>query len=299
MGRTSVKVLRKSYSSRAGMLRWSALNLVTCHLSPMRLATWALLLHLAMAEEKKKKKFMANYSGIFKMALFWWTIVVFVVMGVYILDTLLTRWFGPARVDWAVEHTFPKAVAGRESYWAQLADPSKWSATHPVMQGADISMVELEPEENRQALSEEDMQKRAGEYQPEPRLTSTAVALQAMKPGLGLLLRHKKDASDRAGSFFCIRECTKVETEGDVWRLITHTVDVGGGYPFHEGSEVTELQMWPPTADGLVACKMTSCATVSSRFFRWWTGLLSASRSSGEAVFEAIEREVKTVGKKD
>merc|ERR1719362_1349157 len=114
-------------------------------------------------------------------------------------------------------------------------------------------MVELEPQENRSALTE----------------------------------------------VFCTRECTKVETEGDVWRLITHTVDVGGGYPFNAGTEVTELQMWPPAEDGGVACKMTSCASVSSRFFRWWTGLLPASRSSGVAVFEAIEQQVRTASKRD
>jgi len=272
--------------------------LVTRYLRPSRLAALALLVHVAMAE-KPKRKFMANYPGIFKFFLFWWTIVVFVVMGVYIFDTLLTRWFGPARVDWVVEHRFPKADPGREGYWDQLANPSKWSATHPVLQGADISMVELEPQENRQALSEEEERLRAGEVQPEPRLKSTAVDLQAMKPGLGLLLRHKKEGYSPAGSFFCIRECTTLETGGDVWRLITQTVDVGGGYPFHEGSEVTELQMWPPTEDGTIACKMTSCATVSSRFFRWWTGLLSASISSGVAFCEAIEQEVKTTTKKD
>jgi len=274
------------------------MNLVSCHLRPLQIATLALLLHVAAAE-KPKRKFMANYPGIFKFVLFWWTIFVFIVMGVYILDRLWTRWFGPAKVDWVVEHTFPKANAGREGYWDQLADPSKWSASHPVLQGADISMVELQPEENRHALSEEEERLRACEVQPEPRLKSTAVDLQAMKPGLGLLLRHKKGESPRAGSFFCIRECTKLETDGDVWRLIMHTVDVGGGYPFNEGTELTELQMWPPTEDGCVACKMTSCATVSSRIFRWWTDLLSASRSGGEEVLEAIEQEVRTATKKD
>jgi len=99
-----------------------------------------LLPALAIGTGKKNKMFAA-YPTIFKFFMFWWCLFVGCVMVVYVLDHLLGKYRGPARVDYTVEHTF-RSVADREVYWAQLVDPSQWKPSHPVLESADIRMVE-------------------------------------------------------------------------------------------------------------------------------------------------------------
>merc|ERR1719203_940412 len=79
---------------------------------------------------------------LFKFLLFWWCVCVFAIMGVYILDNLMTRKFGSAKVNWSIDYTFKGGSTSRQQFWAQLVDPSAWSMKHPMLQTADIRMVD-------------------------------------------------------------------------------------------------------------------------------------------------------------
>lgn len=253
----------------------------------------------------KKSKFLAAYPIVFKFLLFWWCVFVFIVMGVYIIDHLMFRKFGPAKVVWCVEHRFKGGPSGgREAYWAQLADPTTWTMSHPVLQSADIRMVQCssadkaQPDAQPEAQPEAQPQPGADGAPPETQLRP--VPLAPLGAGLGLILRHKEGSGPRSGSFFCTRACEQLEAPAEgPWSMVMRTVEVGAGYPFQAGTEATEVTMHPPAEDGSVRCTMSGSAEVNSRIFRWWNSLEPASRLGAVAMFEAIEAEMLAAKKKD
>lgn len=264
----------------------------------------------AMAKKSKGIEILKHYPAMFKFCMFWWCIFVFIVMGGYIIDTLLFRWFGPARVNWKLEHVF-RGAADREAYWAQLVDPSQWSKTHPVLQSADLRMVNcaklLKEVASSAAAEERTDTDKADDDDPyvdkppkvmEASSSLESVALGPMRPGLGLVLRHKSGGGDLGGAFYCTRACSRLEKPPDgVWRFGMDTVEAGAGYPFSAGSQRDELEMWPPGEDGSVRCSMSGSAEVGSRFFRWWSGLEGSSRSGALAMLEAIGAEIQAAKK--
>lgn len=250
----------------------------------------------------KKSQFLAAYPMIFKFCLFWWCVFVFAVMGIYILDHLLFRFYGPAKVVWKVDHVF-KGSADREAFWRQFVDPSQWSPKHPVLQSADIRMVECSAaEEQKEAQDDAKDDADADKVDPDEGLTRKLrpVGFGPMKPGLGMILRHKADAGARAGSFFCSRECILLEAPDDgPWRMVMRTLEAGPGYPFLANTEQTEVQMLPADKDGSVHCSMRGTAHLTSRFFRWWTKLQSQSVQGALAMLQAVEAEVSAPKKSD
>lgn len=260
----------------------------------------------AAAAEKKKSKFLAGYPGLMKFLMFWWTILVFIVMGIFIVDHVITQRWGPARADWSVEHVF-RSSSERQAYWAQLVDPTAWSPNHPVLQSADVRLVKIEaappadddqPQEEAKATGSAAAEPQAEAAAPKTRVSP--LPLGPLKPGLGLILRHKANSGPREGTFFCTRLCAELETPEDgAWRCVTRTVEAGEGYPLLPGTEETELELWPAAEDGSIRCRMTSRAAVSSRWFRWWTKLLESSQASAKLMLEAIEQEVESGKKKD
>ncbi|CAE7523446.1 unnamed protein product [Symbiodinium natans] len=233
---------------------------------------------------------------VFKFCLFWWCVFVFAVMAVYIADHLLYRKFGPAKVVWKADHSFKGA--SREEFWAQFTDPSRWSPEHPVLQTADVSMVLCEQSGSQEKSSPEaeaeDVAEDVAEEVPfaNPKRKLEAVQLGPLKPGLGMVLRHKAE-SESSGSFFCTRECKQLEepVEGP-FRLVMQTLEAGLGYPFLDDSEISEVEIFPPSEDGTIRCKMTGVAEVTSRIFRWWSGLQKDSQEAAAAFMQSIQNEV-------
>mmetsp|Transcript_43699 Transcript_43699/g.95340 ORF Transcript_43699/g.95340 Transcript_43699/m.95340 type:complete len:324 (-) Transcript_43699:54-1025(-) len=277
---------------------------------------------LAYGEKGKKSKFLAAYPMIFKFCLFWWCVFVFGVMGVYITDHLLFRKFGPAKVKWAIEHTFTGSAA-RAAYWAQVVDPRQWAESHPVLASASIRMVKIvhppaegskEAEEVKEAKVKEakeakeakikaaktekekkEIEEEDDEEIEKPRMSVTPIPHGLLESGLGLMLRHK-DEGVRKGTLFCTRECKEIATPDEgPWTLVMRTVDVGAGYPFLPDTEESTMEMWPAAKDGSVRCCISGEAAVNSRVFRWWTGLQPASRTGATALLEAIDTEVNGV----
>jgi len=272
-----------------------------------------ILLLPVLVEAKKKSKFLAGYPSIFKFLLFWWCVIVFAIMFVYIVDQLFYKFRGPCRIDFDVECKF-RGVADRLVYWEQVMDPTKWKETHPILQSADVRLVEctgLETKDTDEAAGQSASEAEtdtAGTRQPDdavqnvgdpPNTKLTPVPLGPLKEGLGLILRHKTGSGPREGTFFCTRKCIQLDMpkEGD-WRLVMRTVEVGGGYPFLPDTEQSELIMSPPAEDGSITCQMYGYASVSSRFFGWWTGLRKASEQGAAMMLEAIGEEIER-GKKD
>lgn len=267
---------------------------------------------LAAYGSGKKSKFMAAYPAIFKFCLFWWCVFVFVVMFFYISDHLLWRKFGAAKVAWSAERAFKAASGGREEYWAQLVDPTRWAPNHPVLQSADIRMVRCgDDDADKSRGGSEDA--KDDEPLPNPHATVAdeglavpsaklrPVELQPLAVGLGFILRHKPaEVGPRTGSFFCTRKCTLLETptEGK-WRMVMRTIEAGNGYPFQPDSEVAEVEMDPPAEDGSVRCAITGSAETNSRIFRWWNGLEPNSRAASEDMLEVIENLVLHAKKRD
>jgi len=284
--RCCVRVLRPGRMARGAARAWLA-------------ALVLLSLVLQAAAAGKKGKFLANYPMIMKFFMFWWTILVFIIMGIFIIDHVITQRWGPARADWSIEHTF-RSSSAREAYWAQLVDPTAWSPEHPVLQSADVRLVRIEvsaeAEPARDGASAAPGAAEAGG----PLARVSPLPLGPLRPGLGLILRHKAGSGPREGSFFCMRLCAELETPEDgVWRCLTRTVEAGEGYPLLPGTEETELELWPAAEDGSIRCRMASRAAVTSRWFRWWTKLLATSQESAKVMLEAIEREVESGKKKD
>lgn len=253
---------------------------------------------------KKKSKFLEAYPMVFKFLLFWWCVFVFAVMTVYIIDHLMYKKFGPAKVVWRAERFF-KGVS-REELWAQLADPSKWSKDHPVLQTADISLVsnmhdppttpdkeanEAEEISKAKEESHENSDPHFGENAFEtPKKRCEPIELGPLRKGHGMLLRHKADSGPQAGRVFCLRECSQIEepVEGP-FLLVMRTIEGGLGYPFLENTEISEVEMFP-SEDGTVRCKMTGMADVTSRIFRWWAGLQKDSQASAVAFLESLDQ---------
>lgn len=263
----------------------------------------SILLHFALPtlayEGQKKAKFLGAYPTIFKFCLFWWCVLVFLIMAVYITDHLMFRKFGPAKITWKAERLFEGPP--REAYWAQLADPSKWSSHHLMLQGADVSMVDCKsadasvsaPNQSDGDVDEaSEFAEAAGEVDPEERLQR--VELGPVKPGLGIVVRHKADSGPRAGSLHCIREVTHLEQDAadGPWLLVLKTVEAGAGYPFLTNTEISEVEVFPASEDGTIRCKMVGTADVTSRVFRWWTSLQKTSQEAASALLESIDKEV-------
>lgn len=262
-------------------------------------AVFFLVLVTPVLAKKKKKNpddLLEAWPHIFKFCMFWWCIFVFCVMAMFIIDSLIARWFGPARVDWTVEHTF-RGGSNREDYWAQFVDIRKWSVTrHPVLQSADVRFVKCD-ESFTAATPNTEVYAGDGSA-PDSKLTPILPAV--MKPGFGFTLRHKVDSGERGGTFYCTRKCIAMEKpKTDVWQYTTQTVEVGAGYSFQAGSEITELRMWPPADDGSIRCEMSGQATVRSRVFRWWSALIPNSKEGAAAFLEAIGKEVEQAKKSD
>lgn len=265
------------------------------------------------AKVTKKEKFLAAYPVLFKFCLFWWCVIVFAIMSVYIIDHLLTKYYGPAKVDVSVERRLI-TVAGREAYWAQLVDPTVWSKeTHPVMQSAAVNMVKVvapAPESDAVVdnVASSGGSSSSGTPTPDgplywednqPKAKTEPVKWGPLQPGLALMLRHK-EGDERAGNFFCTRECIELETpKAGPWRLKMRTVDVGGGYPFVPKSEESVVEVWAPEDDGGLKIKLRVTAGCSSRFFRWWSGLQKGSEEGADALLVGIVEEVERSKKKD
>ncbi|CAK0865964.1 unnamed protein product [Prorocentrum cordatum] len=261
----------------------------------------------AMAKKSKGLEILKHYPTMFKFCMFWWCIFVFAVMGGYIIDTLLFRKFGPARISWKMEHVF-RGTADRDAYWAQLVDPSRWSTTHPVLQSADLRMVDCskllkEVAAGAAVVTDTDEVASYGDEDKPPKVMEASsslesVALGPLRPGLGLVLRHKGGTGALAGAFYCTRACTLLEKPPEgVWRFGMDTVEAGAGYPYAAGSQKDELEMWPPGEDGSIRCRMSGTAEVGSRFFRWWSGVESSSRAGALAMLEAIGEEIQAAKK--
>jgi len=261
-----------------------------------------LLLQLSSAAAyggKKKSKFLEAYPMVFKFLLFWWCVFVFAVMTVYIIDHLMYKKFGPAKVVWRAERFF-KGIS-REDLWAQLADPSKWSKDHPVMQTADITLVSNmrdPPSTDKEENEAEEMSKEKEpneEHFGENAFENTKkkcqpIELGPLKKGHGMLLRHKPDSGPQAGRVFCLRECAQIEEPADgPFLLVMRTIEGGLGYPFLENTEISEVEMFP-SEDGAVRCKMSGMADVTSRIFRWWAGLQKDSQASAVAFLESLDQ---------
>eukprot|EP00931_Biecheleriopsis_adriatica_P066413 TRINITY_DN40780_c0_g1_i1.p1 TRINITY_DN40780_c0_g1~~TRINITY_DN40780_c0_g1_i1.p1 ORF type:complete len:297 (-),score=91.47 TRINITY_DN40780_c0_g1_i1:79-915(-) len=247
---------------------------------------------------KKKGKFMAAYPVVFKFVLFWWCVFVFGVMIVYIIDHLMYKKFGAAKVVWNAEHTF--RGASRKEYWAQISDPSKWSKQHPIMQTADICMVHCNGSctdaKEAEAASEEASAELPNPAEPKKKLKPAKWG--PLRSGLGMVLRHKAESGPQAGNFFCTRECTQLEEPQDgPFLLIMKTVEAGVGYPFLEDTEISEVELFPAAEDGSIRCKMVGTAEVTSRMFRWWTGLQKSSQEAACAFLESISEEVSSAKK--
>eukprot|EP00438_Fugacium_kawagutii_P026522 Skav209481 [mRNA] locus=scaffold1892:103551:109875:+ [translate_table: standard] len=130
--------------------------------------------------------------------------------------------------------------------------------------------------------------------------------------GHGMLLRHKADSGPQAGAgmmsnqqhdfccqagrIFCLRECSQIE-DCFVCFICSTALSQGGlGYPFLENTEISEVEMFP-SEDGTVRCKMTGMGDVTSRIFRWWTGLQKDSQASAVAFLESIDEAVWSKGR--
>jgi len=273
-------------------------------LRPSRLSTClALSIILVLADSADaaygsggKKKFMAAYPVLFKFFLFWWCVFVFAVMGVYIIDQLMYRKWGGAKVQWSVEHVFQGGVkGGRETFWKQFADPSTWSANHPLLRSADIKMATC-GEEGAAAIA---AAKEAIAKDPELDdgvLDTKLKYLDSLKPlaeGLGVIMRHKENVGPNPGGFFCTRECIRLDKpkEGP-WEMAFQTLEAGPGYPYTAGDETTVIEMHPAAEDGSVRCVMTGSSTVTSRIFRWWSALAPTAKAGAIGMLQAVEEEV-------
>ncbi|CAK9075989.1 unnamed protein product [Durusdinium trenchii] len=195
---------------------------------------------------KKKSKFLEAYPMVFKFLLFWWCVFVFAVMTVYIIDHLMYKRFGPAKVVWKAEHIFKGA--SREELWTYLANPSKWSESdHPVLQTADVSMVcDIKDPPSEKENEEEDLAAKEEKPFEHPKKVCQSIELGPLKKGHGMILRHKADSGPQAGRVFCVRECSQIEEPSDgPFVLIMRTVEGGLGYPFLENTEISEVEMFP------------------------------------------------------
>lgn len=296
------------------MLTRSSIHFLIMHVSlpptllkksvPTLLVCLAFTLPAVGDAAKKEKNFLDMYPQIFKFCLFWWCFFVFVVMAIYIIDSLLTKYSGPALVNWKVDHTF-RGVDDRQAYWAQLADPSSWSPEHPVLASADIRMVSIAKTDkdaakvDKEDADTDDATSNANAADSDaarkPSVQVKPIELQRLKVGLGMMLRHK--VGDNAGSLFCTRACTALDEGEETWRMTMETVECGAGYPFLEGSEESVVEMHLPQDDGTMLCTMSGCAAVSSRFFRWWSGLRSASEVAAISTLDAIDENMQRAKK--
>lgn len=273
---------------------------------------------------------------IFKFCLFWWCVIVFAIMGLYLLDQGMRKKFGPAKVLVSAERLFKEgSKGGRRAIWAQLVDPKSWSPDHPVLQSADIRMVRCDTKSNDKLNDENEKENRANDVNKpaavaektdeasksedataakdadeteenesiaSPSASLVPVELQPLKPALGFIMRHKVSLCGmKAGPFLCTRECTNLEdkADGDVWRMAMRTVEVGPGYAFLPGTEWSEVELHPPADDGSVRCVLTTSAEVNSRLYRWWNGLQPNSQAGAEGMLEAIETYLLSSKKKD
>jgi len=249
---------------------------------------------------KKKSKFMAVYPSIFKFVLFWWCIIVFSIMSAYIIDNLLFRKFGAAKVQWSVEHVFKAAKGGRETFWAQLADPSIWAPSHPILLSADIKMAKCGEEAAKLiAAAEAAKEKDESEAMPDTSLW-TMDGLKPLAEGIGIIMRHKENFEPNSGGFFCTRECVQLtKPKAEAWEVAFKTIEIGSGYPYAAGAETTMIELHPEAEDGSLRCVMSGSAEVKSRIHRWWTALEAQAKVGAVGMMEAIEQEVHANKKKD
>lgn len=272
-----------------------------------RLASVLLILLLASLADsvdayggKKKSKFMAAYPSVFKFVLFWWCVIVFSVMATYIIDNLMFRKFGAAKVQWSVEHVFKAAKGGRETFWAQLADPSAWAPGHPILLSADIKMAKC-GEEGAKLIAEAvaAKEKDEGEGMPDTSLV-TMDGLKPLTEGFGIIMRHKENFEPNSGGFFCTRECIRIERpKKEAWEVALKTIEVGSGYPYSAQAETTMIELHPEAEDGSLRCVISGSSEVNSRIHRWWSALEVNAKVGALAMMQAIETEVHANKKTD
>jgi len=207
-------------------------------------------------------------------------------------------------VNICIERTL-QCHADRNAYWAQVADPSAWKPTHPVLQSANVRMVEYLNGEGTSGT--ENVDSNATNSEGGSSSVSARQAAKVSKPidlgpfklGRGLVLRHK-EGTGFAGDVFCTRECIELDMpkEGS-WRIMMRTTDIGVGYPFLPNTEESVVAMLPAEKDGSIQCILTINAFCSSRFFRWWYGLKKNSIDGAELLLDGIAEEVGRSKKKD
>merc|ERR1712224_688177 len=98
----------------------------------------------------------------------------------------------------------------RETYWKQFVDPSMWSPTHPILNTANVRMVEVT---DKTAVPLADgVNVNESEF-ADISTVVTPIDFQCLKPGLGLVLHHKNaDPYGRpAGGFYCMRKCVRAD----------------------------------------------------------------------------------------
>lgn len=294
---------------RAPALCHNALSHVPLRLSYRLSWMLALVVLVLPAAAKKEKKSMIQvlpgYPVVMKFFMFWWCVFVFVVMIIFILDHLCTKWRGPARISWSKKFVFD-GRASREAYWAQFADPTAWSSTHPILASADVRMMEVTSSDSdapsngaSEALAAKDANKPVDNAhdrdveKKEPTARLRPISFKPFAKGLGLILRHKAGSGPREGLFFCARECTSLETpEGVPWVVHMKTIEEGAGHAFLPGTEEVEVLLHPAADDGTVTCEMTGKAAVNSRISRWWGQLEQLSAEGAELMMQAINDEL-------
>jgi len=259
--------------------------------------------HGFVGKKTTDMKLLEAFPDFFKFVMFWWCVLVFGVMSVFILDQLMFKYRGPATISWSTSFVFD-GRASREAYWAQFVDPSAWKATHPILESADVRMVDFKTGDGNAAVvaterkeNEEIQDEVSGaldEAALEPSARLKPVELKSFVPGLGLILRHKSGNDlphglAREGLFFCSRECTALETPKDKpWRFEMKTVEAGAGHAFVPGTEVVAVLLHPTAEDGTIVCEMSGRGSLTSRVWRWWMGLEKLSVEGAQVMLEAI-----------
>jgi len=267
------------------------------------------LMSPGFAERKwvPKQSFLDDYPKYFAILIFFWCVFVFIGTMVFIFDHGLLKYFGPKHVYWDAVYSFNRAV-GHAECWKQFVDPAAWKASHPILQTADVRMVRCLPPADESFASgvtepaaETETAAQDGDDGPEePTTRVEPMPLGPFQPGLGLILLHKTD-SDGIGKFYCLRECTVLETPADgPWRCVMRTVEGGAAHLYLPGTEETEIELWPPDQeDSSIHCRFSGRGSIASRVHWWWSGSMRKSVLSAVGFLEALSAHMSDAKKND
>lgn len=248
---------------------------------------------LPKRKEKDKSPILSQFGDDARFLLFWWCAVLGVIAFAFLLDHVIHRSYGKTTYKWTVKRKLD-AAPGREAYWNQFVDPTKWKSTHPIVCSADMAMVRVSREPRTDGAAAPN---RSDDDEFVTTLDGVHVSeltkLQPLKPSLGIMMRHKKSTERLGGHLYCTRECTKLEKAGndDSWGMAMRTVQVGTGFHIKVGTETTELEL-APAKKGKITCYMHGEAEATTRFWCWWQGLRRSSIEGAEAYLDAISQEV-------